>query len=203
MKTLYWLPLAALAAFAADCGDITDPVDSDLDTDTTFQGDFLITSLNLGCAPGVAPAEDVITHDVTFQGWADTVTVEIVNSGFTGGDPWDETHVMPADANISFAADGTSDTWQFTLDDVDSTGAVVLGSTTLMGCGGADGDNFFDQENGEFKSIAVKVSGTPDSDANEPDCAIYGYNSRATFGPDCICFEQSVADGGSNCEDDS
>jgi hypothetical protein len=178
-------------------------VDSDLDTDTTFQGDFLITSLNLGCAPGVAPAEDVITYDATFQGWADTVTVDIVNSG-APAPQWEESHIMPGDANISFAPDGTSDTWQLNLDDVATTGAVVLGSTTLMGCGGADGegefvDTYFDtNDDDEFLSIAVKISGTPDSDANEPDCAIFGYKAAETFAGDgCICFE--AADKG-NCE---
>ncbi len=201
MKTLYWLPLAALAAFAGDCSELIDTDDSDIDTDTTFQGDFLISSLNLGCVPGAAGAEDVITHDVTFQGWADTVTVDIVNSG-APAPQWDETHIMPADANLSFAADGSSDVWQLILGDVDAPGGVTLGATTLLGCGGADGDNFFDTNaNGEFLSIAVKVSGTPDSDANEPDCAIYGFNAAEVFAGDgCICFE--AADAG-NCENGS
>lgn len=198
MKTLYWLPLAALAAFAGDCGDpIVD--DTDIDSDTEFE-EFFINSLNVSC---VAGTPDTVTADVVFAGWADTVTMTIVETGageFDGdaadfGGAWDETHIFPADANVAFAADGSSDTWQFVITDVATPAEQIDGSTTLLGCGGSDSTNFWNQDgsgdaaSNTYDSIAVRVEATPDDSARDSVCAMFGHKAEEAYGADCECFE--------------
>ncbi len=205
MKTLYWLPLAALAAFAADCGDPIDTDDSDVDTDTTFQGDFLIGSMALGCDTGAdaaAKTDDVITLDVMFEGWAEIVEMDIIETG-DGNFPanlaavYQEYHILPADANTAFAADGSSDTWQYVMN---NPGTLVGGNdndednrasgSTFFDC---SDDNRLQQDAGLFTSVAVKVAATPDDSAKDPTCAIFGHRSEEAYtGDGCECFEAFI-----------
>lgn len=218
MKTLYWLPLAALAAFAADCGDPIDTNDSDVDTDTTFQGDFLISSVALTCEsplngddPTDSKADDVITLDVLFQGWAEIVELDIIETGsgaFPGPGVYQEYHILPADANTAFAADGSSDTWQYVMGGSDSLVGETdtpdgepnrISGTTHFDCSdsnrlqqftytGTDADGNATTTS-VFSSVAVKVTATADDASQEPDCLIFGEKSRTAFGDDCLCAE--------------
>jgi hypothetical protein len=202
MKTLYWLPLAALAAFAADCGDITDPVDSDLDTDTEFAGDFLIGSVTLACDTGAdaaAKTDDVITLDVMFEGWAEIVEMDIIETGDSAfpdnlAAVYQEYHILPADANTTFAADGSSDTWQYEM----SNPGTLVGGTGNDEDNRASGSTFFDcsddnrleMDGSLFTSVAIKVAATPDNSARDTTCAIFGHRSEEAYSGDgCECFE--------------
>ena len=190
MKTRYWLPFAALAAFAADCGgEITDTTDSATDT-FCYDCDFLVNSLSLTCA------SDVVTADVAFSAWAATVTLDIVNSGDPAfdGNPssvHNETHLFASSDNVGFEPDGTADAWQLQLDAVETTGEVVEGSTTLMGC------NFYDTNSDNvYLSIAAKLSASPttDYDSATDTCAIFGDQSNTAFSGDgCECFEEFLS----------
>lgn len=194
MKSFYWLPIAALAAFAADCGEIIDDTDTDSDTEDYFceDCDLVITSINPVCTPGTP---DSVTFTAVFGAWAETVTLDMLNTGAgefpdTISGVWDETHIFPATANTEFAADGTSDTWVFDLEVVGAPNLQTDGTNTFLGC------DFYDQTDGAFNSTAFKLHVTPDRTDDNDTCAIFGWRSEhaTAFGGDgCECFEDFLA----------
>ena len=191
MKTAYWLPLLAVAAFAADCeGDIFE-TDTDPGTEATFE--FIINSVNVTCAG------TNVTADAMFGGWAETVTLDIANTGdpaFDGGfgSIWDETHVFPAEANIAFAEDGSTDTWQLVLPIV-GINDQVDGSSTFLDCSFYDTDGTGDTDSRTYDSTAFRLSATPDDTAEADQCAIFGHESaQVTAWAGCECFEAFFSD---------
>ena len=187
MKTRYWLPFAALAAFAADCGtEGTETGDSATDT-FCYDCDFLTNSVALTCAG------DVVTADAAYSAWASSVSLHIVNTGdgaFDGSPSsvHDEVHLFASTDNVGFAADGTADAWQLQLDAVDNLNDVVEGTTTLMGC------DFYDTNaTGVYLSIAAQFAASPTTDYDNATatCAIFGDQSASAFSGDgCECFEE-------------
>ncbi len=157
--------------------------------DVVVSVDPLIAGINFGCDTG---NPDQWWYDVVNEGWAGGVTLNIFETGAWTGNAssagnassvWDERHEM---SNVEFAADGTSDRWGIELNDVETIGEQIAGSTTLFGCAWNDGG-----------SLAFMVTMRDEND-READCAIFGYESEQYFnglqGNDCICFE-----GDQNC----
>ncbi|MFT6143382.1 MAG: hypothetical protein ACJAZO_002393 [Myxococcota bacterium] len=162
------------------------------DTSTSTPGttiDPLIAGIDFGCDTG---NPDQWWYDVVNEGWSGGVTLDIFETGaWTGSgssagnanDVWDESHEL---TNIEFAEDGSSDRWGISLNDVETPGQQVSGSTTLFGCAWNDGG-----------SLAFMVT-MRDENNNQADCAIFGFESEQYFNGlqnnSCICFEND-----SNC----
>lgn len=146
--------------------------------------DPLIAAIDFGCDTG---NPDQWWYDVVNQGWAGGVTLDIFETGAWTGSAnsagnassvWDETHELE---NIEFAADGSSDRWGISLNDVETPGQQISGSTTLFGCAWNDGG-----------SLAFMMT-MRDENGRFADCAIFGHESEQYFnglqGNDCLCFE--------------
>jgi len=151
--------------------------------DTGFNGDTapLITQIDYGCDVG---NPDQWWFDVTNEGWAGDVTVDLFETGDGAwgsgnvGAVWDERHYM---TNVEWAEDGSWDRWDLTLSDVESPGSQTAGRSTLFGCAWNDG-----------RSLAFMATAYDDN-GRFADCAIWGHESEQYFNGylnnDCICFE--------------
>lgn len=203
MKTRYWLPFAALAAFAADCGtEGTETGDSATDT-FCYDCDFLANSIQVTCDNNGTTGQvdgngnlvdsqrddDTVTYEVAFSAWAAEVTMDVSEQPHTSSQH-DETHVFPSSANIGFEADGTGDAWELVLTGTETVGGFASGSATLFGC--SDLDYYNTTAEGAYKSLAFRLTASPTTDYDDATatCAIFGDQATTAFGSDCECFEE-------------
>lgn len=121
----------------------------------------------------VTGSPDIWTFDVTLDGLADLVTLDIVESSSVT--PWDESHDL---ANYDYDVTSSAwDKWMVNLEQVTTPGEVVSGQTTLFGCEWNDGYSL---------AFRVEMYGG----GTRLDCAIFGYQAQQTFADSaCVCFD--------------
>lgn len=205
MKTRYWLPFAALAAFAADCGtEGTETGDSATDT-FCYDCEFVTNSIQVTCDNNGTTGQvdgngnvvdnerddDTVTYDIAYSAWAAEVVIDLAQlpAGSLNSE-WEEQHVLASTDNVGFEADGTGDAWQLVLDGVSSGGSWVAGQSTILTC--SDIDYWQLTSEGVYDSITVKVAASPttDYDSASATCGIFGERSADYFAGDgCECFE--------------
>ena len=219
MKFTRYLPLVALGAFAADCGE--PPDDSDTNTDDfCLDCQLFIMGLNPVCndngngsstaVPRTGPIDDVINFDIDLGTWAAQVEIDVHETSVENG--WDEAHILPESANVypytctfeetteptpgpmptgATSEQGYCDRWEFDITEVATVGEQTDG-TTILNC--AWWENGTD---GFLKDIAVMVSVADDQTPAATDCVVFGHNSATEFASsNCLCFE-----GDSGCGD--
>ncbi|TNE92120.1 MAG: hypothetical protein EP330_02910 [Deltaproteobacteria bacterium] len=160
------MAVGMLALTACTEGD-PDPVESDTETETVYEGPWQTTGFSWSCDT----TDGSYTYTVNSDGWADAIDLDIVETGAWGGlnDPntyngWDEFHTL---SQGQYADDGSWDTWGATLTKSSTTGGVVSGESTFFTCG----------THGEAELAWMATS---DFGENGADCAVYG-NEAADY----------------------
>lgn len=137
-----------------------------------YEGPWQVAEVSWNCDDSA----NTWTYSVLTDGWANTVTLDIHETGSTT--PWSESHPMD---NTAFAEDGSWDQWDLVLDEVTTIGEVVSGETTLFECG-FHGDD----------SLAWMA--TMDAGENGTDCGVWGYQAADYWntqqGNSCYDFSQ-------------